>query len=123
MYGKTLCYKTILARSLGKHSYFNGMFNLNDFDAQCAYAVFDDIGGGLLGMGSHSLAYKQWLGGQHQFTTTDKYKKKRTIIWGRPTIYIAQTNPLLERGVDVDWLAGNCILVEIKQDMISIAAE
>jgi hypothetical protein len=113
MFGPTRTGKTILARSLGRHSYFNNTFNLDTFDNDCEYAVFDDISGGL-----KSIPYKQWLGGQLQFTTSDKYRRKKDIIWGRPSIYIANDNPLLERGIDRCWLVGNTTIVEISSTLV-----
>jgi len=67
---------------------------MDDYDEQCRYAIFDDLEGGLIRL----AGWKGWMGGQHQFVTTDKYKKKRTIYWGRSSIYISNTNPLLDRG-------------------------
>ena len=71
------------------------------------YAVFDDMQGGL----SFFHSYKFWLGCQMQFYATDKYRHKKLIRWGRPSIYISNTNPLADQGVDVDWLMGNCDIV------------
>lgn len=71
------------------------------------YAVFDDMQGGL----EFFHSYKFWLGCQEQFYATDKYKGKKLIKWGKPSIYLANTDPRLDKGCDWDWLAGNCIFV------------
>lgn len=83
--------KTVWARSLGKHFYFGGNFDMGQlkWDAgDVNYAIFDDI---------HSLkywpAYKFWLGAQETFTVTDKYKGKATFDWGRPCIYLNNNDP------------------------------
>lgn len=73
------------------------------------YAVFDDMQGGL----EFFHSYKFWLGAQKQFYATDKYKGKRLVHWGKPSIYLANSNPLADKGADVEWLMGNCDIVEV----------
>lgn len=84
--------------------------SLEDVD----YAIFDDMQGGL----KFFHAYKFWLGAQSQFWATDKYKGKKLIHWGRPSIYISNGNPLCDEGVDHDWILGNCDLVEITTSLL-----
>jgi len=88
---------------------------MENWNPDCDYAIFDDISGGLLAWGGSKdrLAYKSWLGGQHMLTMSDKYAKRRTILWGRPSISLSNTNPLLEHGVDVEWLLANCTIVHV----------
>lgn len=102
------------ARSLGNHAYFGGLFSLDEPTDGVDYAVFDDMQGGL----EFFHAYKFWLGGQKQFYATDKYKGKKLVEWGKPSIYLSNTDPRLDRGVDVDWLEGNCIIVQIQTSLI-----
>lgn len=73
------------------------------------YAVFDDIMGGL----DFFPGYKQWLGGQRCFYVTDKYKGKQYIEWGRPTIWLSNTDPRGAAKCDIEWLEGNCVIVQI----------
>ena len=80
LWGGTRTGKTLYARSLGHHAYYNLQFNMDDFSNDCKYAVFDDIQGGF----EYWHSYKGWLGAQKQFVITDKYRKKRTIHWGKP---------------------------------------
>jgi len=106
--------KTVWARSLGKHAYFGGLFNLEDFSESADYAVFDDISGGF----GFCPSYKQWMGGQFQFTVTDKYKHKVTVKWGKPTIWLCNRDPRLEwykpgSAPDFTWMEDNCDFVEI----------
>lgn len=96
--------KTLWARHLGNHAYFGGLFSLDEPIDDVEYAVFDDMQGGL----EFFHAYKFWLGCQSQFYATDKYKGKRLIHWGKPCIYLSNTDPRLDKGADVDWLEGNC---------------
>ena len=109
LWGDTRLGKTLWARDQGSHFYNAGMFNLDEYQPETTYAVFDDMMGGL---GNFS-AYKQWLGAQIEFTVTDKYKKKQRILWNwRPTIWVANVDPATEN-VDQNWLQGNCTIVHI----------
>nr|QJB18714.1 MAG: replication-associated protein [Genomoviridae sp.] len=107
--GDTRLGKTLWARSLGKHAYFGGLFCLDESLEDVDYAVFDDMQGGL----EFFHSYKFWLGAQKQFYATDKYRGKKLIDWGKPSIYISNTNPLADKNADVDWLMGNCDIVHV----------
>ncbi|QCQ85268.1 replication-associated protein [Finch associated genomovirus 1] len=114
IYGPTRTGKTLWARSLAKHAYFGGLFCLDESLEGVEYAIFDDMQGGL----KFFHAYKFWLGCQSQFWATDKYKGKKLIRWGRPSIYISNSNPLCDEGVDHDWLIGNCDFVEVTESLL-----
>lgn len=119
LWGPTKLGKTLLARSFGHHTYFNDLFNLDAYDETSKYAVFDDIGRGLRGFN-----YKGWLGGQHEFTSTDKYKKKQRIVWNKPSIYVCNRNPFeTDRNpyVDLDWLRENSICVHVTSPICNLA--
>lgn len=109
VYGPSRLGKTIWARSLGNHAYFGGLFSLDESIDDVAYAVFDDMQGGI----EFFHAYKFWLGHQRQFYATDKYKRKKLITWGKPAIWLANTDPREDRGADVGWLEANCIFVYV----------
>ena len=47
LWGPTRTGKTLLSRSFGRHSYFSGLFNIDNIDDDADYAVFDDIQGAL----------------------------------------------------------------------------
>uniref|UniRef100_A0AAU6S580 Replication associated protein n=1 Tax=Barbastella barbastellus feces associated gemykolovirus 2 TaxID=3139971 RepID=A0AAU6S580_9VIRU len=116
MNGYTRLGKTVWARSLGTHSYFGGLFNLEDLGSDVDYAVFDDIAGGF----GFFPSYKQWMGGQYDFTVTDKYKHKVTLRWGKPTIWCCNTDPREDwykpgSRPDFKWMEENCDFIEIKE--------
>lgn len=92
--------------------YFSALFNLDNLDEEADYAVFDDIQGGF----EYFPSYKSWLGGQDEFTCTDKYKHKRNVKWGKPTIWCCNYNPRTASGVDLDWLEGNVSIVYVAED-------
>lgn len=106
--------KTVWARSLGKHAYFGGLFSLQEETNDVAYAIFDDINGGL----PFFPQYKWWLGHQQQFYATDKYKGKKLIHWGKPSIWLSNKDPREEQGADYDWLNANCIFVYVDEPIV-----
>lgn len=105
--------KTAWARSHGPHFFNSNYYNLEYIDTSKDYGVFDDIH-------INEKTYwnfKSWFGGQHEFTATDKYKKKQRIIWGKPLIWCC--NPAsdprnLGIGADeMDWLRESCVFAEV----------
>lgn len=118
LYGPTRTGKTVWARSLGRHTYFHTMFNLREFDESAEYAVFDDLMGGF----ESFKMYKAWLGAQKEFTVTDKYARKRKVLWGKPTILLMNESPF-SYAVDHEWLMGNCHIVEIAQSIIHFSCQ
>lgn len=106
--------KTVWARSIGRHAYFGGLFSLGESTEDVKYAVFDDLQGGL----EFFHSYKFWLGCQKQFYATDKYKGKKLIHWGKPSIYISNDDPRQDKGVDVNWLETNCIFIYIDRPIV-----
>ena len=109
LYGGSRLGKTLWARSLGPHAYFPGLFMLDGFDGLGVdYAIFDDIKNNF----DDIPWWKAWFGCQVEFTATDKYRSKKRIFWGKPTILLANENPLLSMSQeDRDWLALNCDVV------------
>lgn len=87
--------------------YFNGMFNIEQFNIEAEYAIFDDWFDW-----TKWTSYKQWLGAQQEFIVTDKYVKKKKIIWGKPTIVISNELPLFS---DQNWIHSNCFIVQINK--------
>lgn len=92
------------------------MFNMDELYGDAEYAVFDDMIGGF----EFFKNYKAWLGCQSEFTLTDKYKHKRKFMWGKPCIWLANDDPALDTHVDMEWLAGNADIVEIRDPLVRI---
>lgn len=119
LWGESKLGKTIWARSLGKHIYCCMQFNVDDVRAglqEAQYAIFDDIQGNF----QFFPSYKGWLGAQHQFTVTDKYKGKTTITWGRPSIWLTNDDPEEVGHVDLNWLRKNCVIVKITESIVEL---
>lgn len=81
--------KTEWARSLGPHMYFNHLMNVDDWNSDSNYIIFDDFGW------DYIPAKKCFIGSQKTFTITDKYRKKRTVSWGKPCIILTNDSPTL----------------------------
>lgn len=111
--GESKTGKTAWARSLGKHCFFSSLFNLSLFDEDAQYAVFDDVDFDFF------PGYKGWLGGQQEFTATDKYERKRRVVWGKPCIVCVNTqnDPRRMKNADREWLRKNCVFVDIERKL------
>ena len=104
--------KTEWARSLGPHMYFCNQFNLSDWNSDAKYMVCDDF----------SWEYfpnkKVLWGAQKEFSTSDKYKGKRTVRWGKPLIYLCNPDQdpfnhqsMMFHGAK-DYYEANCIRID-----------
>lgn len=98
--------KTAWARSLGRHMYFNGRFNINNWDDDAQYAIFDDFAD----WSTFHGIYKQFLGAQFQFDLTGKYARERQVTWGKPTILLSN-DPITFP--DPKWIDINCVKVTL----------
>ncbi|UDN67440.1 replication-associated protein [robinz virus RP_199] len=120
LWGPSRMGKTLWARSLGRHAYFGGLFSLDEDTASVDYAIFDDFGGL-----KFLPTFKFWLGHQAQFYVTDKYKGKQLVQWGKPSIWLSNSNPLDEfemKAEDVEWLRANCQIVYLDSSLIAHAS-
>lgn len=113
--GTTRLGKTMWARSLGRHSYFGYDWCLDSYEPLSTYSVWDDVP-----WEKFSYNWKAWLGCQRDFVVTDKYRGKRRIPGGRPTIYLTNDDfrPLL-KSRDLTWLNENTIFIEIKTPLFN----
>lgn len=105
--------KTVWARSLGRHIYWNSYFNVADWDNEASYLVADDIP-----WDNFKRIHKALLGCQREFVLTDKYVKKLKIQnWGKPTIFCCneENDPFVTPGdiSTLNWLRENCVKVVI----------
>lgn len=87
-------------------------------DAQ--YAIFDDIAGGI----KFFPRFKDWLGGQMQFTLKQLYKEPALFTWGKPSIWLSNTDPRDQMGIeDIQWLEGNCTIVYVSSPIFHASTE
>lgn len=114
--------KTVWARSLGKHLYFCGLFSYKEASKHddARYAVFDDIQGGI----KFFHGFKNWLGAQRQFQIKGLYRDPELITWGKPCIWVANTDPRHDVSFeDAQWLEGNCIFIEILEPLFYFSCQ
>ena len=92
--GPTRRGKTEWARSLGKHIYWNGYYDLNIWEDEAEYVVLDDM------PYSRIPIPKSFLGCQKNFTMTDKYRKKIQVKGSKPVIWLVNNdmNPFRDGG-------------------------
>ncbi|QGH72418.1 MAG: Rep protein [CRESS virus sp. ctpVY4] len=88
--------------------YFNGMFNLDSWDIDAEYAVFDDWEDW-----TKFYLFKQFLGAQQEFDITDKYRRKTRVRWGKPCIVLSNDLPSFY-GAHGAWCDANTILVVLR---------
>lgn len=112
LWGPTRTGKTVWSRSLGPHLYFCGLYSYKEAKkaADATYAIFDDIQGGI----KFFPAFKNWLGSQYQFQIKGLYRDPELITWGKPSIWVANTDPREDMSpADIEWLEGNCTFVNV----------
>lgn len=90
--------------------YWNGYYNLDEWDSAAEYLIFDDI------PWDRVPVKKAFFGAQKQFVMTDKYKRKKTVHWGKPCIYLC--NPEDEPNeIWTDWYQQNIVYVKIENKL------
>ena len=122
MVGPTRTGKTEWARSLGRHIYMCGLFNLSAWDNEAEYLVIDDISFEFMGGSRKAL----W-GSQRELTLTDKFCRKRSIRWGKPMIVLCNPEDdyryLYVKGhkylndVEVEYYTENSVIVEVRNKL------
>jgi len=97
--------------------YLCGQFNLDDWDDQASYIVLDDF---------NIKFFPQWksfLGAQKRFVLTDKYRKKRTVSWGKPCIWCCNDDNDPTRvvsGAELEWIIANCLIFRLSGPLFTI---
>lgn len=81
--GESRLGKTAWARSLGRHMYFRGHFNIDKWDPEAKYIVFDDIPWAFIPQ------KKSLLTQMGECDITQKYRPVRTINVTMPAIVLA----------------------------------
>lgn len=122
MVGPTRLGKTEWARSLGRHIYMCGLFNLSVWDNDAEYLVIDDISFEFMGGSRKSL----W-GSQKELTLTDKFARKRSVKWGKPMIFLCNGDNdfryLYVKGnkylneLEIEYYEANSVIVEVQNKL------
>lgn len=93
--------------------YHCGLFNLDEWDGDADYCVLDDIDAG------YFPSWKSFMGAQKEFVLTDKYRRKKTVKWGKPTIWLQNPDTDMRRTLvrHMDWLRANVIFIDLEKPM------
>lgn len=90
--------------------YFNGYFNLDDWDSTALFLIFDDVPWERI----HNK--KAFFGAQEQFVLTDKYRKKITVKWGKPCIYLCNPEDFPPE-LNTEWYQENVVICNIQNKL------
>lgn len=107
--------KTEWARSLGNGAYMEGDFDLGQISEDSEYLVMSDIPRHKIGDIWVFEKYKAFFGAQKLVTVTDKYRKKTTLTWGKPLIYLC--NKFDGQWETDDWLMANSVVVRLDRPL------
>lgn len=102
--------KTEWARSLGRHIYWCMQKDLKLWDDDAQFLIMDDIEWDFV------PDKKGFFGSQKEFSTTDKYKGKRTLKWGKPLIFLCNYDPTICPGWN-QWYDERMLVVKITNKM------
>lgn len=83
------------------------MINLEDWNPNASFIIFDDF------EWQFFPCKKQFIGCQKVFTLTDKYKKKKTVTWGKPAIILTNDNVFNYIHNSLDWYNNNLQTIEL----------
>jgi len=112
MEGPTGLGKTSWARSLGRHIYMKGEWNLAKWDQAATYLVVDDIPWHHF----RPQTRKSLFTCSGECEVTDKYRKKQTIKVDMPTIFI--TNDTINFSPEEEYWKLNSFTTKIRQTLI-----
>lgn len=88
--------KTAMIRSLGRHAYVSGNWNLEPFEKEYDYVVFDDLS--WQSLQNHLEPLRFVFLGKDEVTMTDKYKRKKIIkCEGKPCVIVCNDGTELEQ--------------------------
>lgn len=110
--GPTRTGKTCFFRSLGEHVYWNSTCIFATQDWQSAmFLIVDDV------EWEFFKCRKQLLGGQSSFGVTEKYKGLMEINFGKPVVYLCNTDPRDQMTAnDVAYYNGNVVYYVMDDD-------
>lgn len=111
LHGPSRLGKTVIARSLGRHWYMMGSWNIDGYSDDAQYGVLDDIDWERM-----KPFYKGLLGLQRNVTVTDKYKPKREIAGGKPVIVLTNDLPMFTLE-EAQWLAANVNFYQVTEKL------
>lgn len=101
--------KTAWARSLGRHIFWRGLFNLEKWDESADYIVVDDVEWDFF------PNKKQLLTAMGECEVSDKYKSKRTLYNYKPAIICLNQMPDFRQ--DAEYWRVNAVFVHLTETL------
>lgn len=88
------------------------MTNIDKWDKEAKYVIMDDIEFEFM------PNKKQWWGAQREFEMTDKYRKKITIQFGKPLLFLCNPDqdPRSSRSWS-QWYLDNSVIIELETSL------
>lgn len=90
--------------------YFQSTFMLDLWDSDAEYAIFDDVDWNFF------PNKKGFFGAQRSLILTDKYRKKRSVVWGKPIIYLVNPEDVPNGGFG-QWYHENAIICNVQNPL------
>lgn len=90
------------------------MFSVDEWNPKARYLIIDDI------EWKYIPCKKALFGAQRRFTITDKYRKKKTIKWGKPTImlYNEDGDPMSDMSrAEREWYDINTTIINLSNKL------
>lgn len=111
--------KTDLFISLGSFSYIANIWSLDQWDNKAAFTIFDDMDPGNDGRGLNFTWFKGFFGAQKALNVTDKYRPKRTIVNGKPLVWLSnyELEDVFKNPADIEYIYLNCEVIHLNQPL------
>ena len=93
----------------------NGHLNIDKYDDEADYAIFDDISGGF----QFFPSYKGGLAAKKNSSARTNTEQRLQSI-GETDDHVHELGPLADPHVDVAWLMLNCMIVHIEDPLVEI---
>ena len=64
-------------------------------------------------------SYKAWFGAQQDFDVSDKYRHKKRLHWGKPSIWLSNYSPYESGVLDHEWWDANVITIKLEHKIVT----
>ena len=107
--------KTSLMITMGSFSYFKNMWNVDNYESEAAFNIFDDMDSADEGKGLSFAWFKGWFGAQDCMTVTDRYKPRMEIKNGKPLVWLNnyKLHESFKSEAGLNYIKKNCEVIEL----------
>ena len=117
--GRAKCGKTSFFMCFGNPCYWCNTWNYDAYESKPAFNMFDDFDGSydLKGNQIHNSFHlmKPWFGGQDIVTISGKFKTPKTVVNGRPCVFVSNYsfNERFENESDRQYIKDCCTVIDL----------